>query len=74
MTVRKRPYQKTSVTDILLLRERLGLRKYRKTAKRDPQKRELLLRLALKKIEKAEKNNYIPVGFRKRRVNFLSSR
>ena len=74
MTVRKRPYQKTSVTDILLLRERLGLRKYRKTAKRDPQKRELLLKLALEKIEKAEKNNYIPVGFRKRRVNFLSSR
>jgi hypothetical protein len=55
---------------MLLLRGRLGLRKYRKTAKRDPEKRELLLKLALKKIEKAERDNYISVGFRKRRVRF----
>jgi hypothetical protein len=55
---------------MLLLRDRLGLRKYRKTAKRDPEKRELLLELALKKIKKAERDNYISVGFRKRRVRF----
>ena len=53
-----------------LLRDRLGLRKYKKTAKRDPEKKELLLQLALKKIEKAERDNFIPVGFRKRRVRF----
>ena len=62
--------QKTSATEMLLLRDRLGLRKYKKTAKRDPEKRELLLQLALKKIEKAERDNFIPVGFRKRRVRF----
>jgi hypothetical protein len=55
---------------MLLLRSRLGLRKYRKTAKRDPEKRELLLELALKTIEKAERDNYISLGFRKRRVRF----
>ena len=55
---------------MLLLRDRLCLQKYRKTAKRDPEKKELLLELALKKIEKAERNNFISVGFRKRRVRF----
>jgi len=55
---------------MLLLRDRLGLRKFKKTAKRDPEKKELLLQLALKKIEKAERDNFIPVGFRKRRVRF----
>jgi len=62
--------QKTSATEMLLLRDRLGLRKYKKTAKRDPEKKELLLQLALKKIERAERDNFIPVGFRKRRVRF----
>jgi len=55
---------------MLLLRDRLGLRKYKKTAKRDPEKKELLLQLALKKIERAELDNFIQVGFRKRRVRF----
>jgi len=62
--------QKTSATEMLLLRDRLGLRKYKKTAKRDPEKKELLLQLALKKIERAERDNFIQVGFRKRRVRF----
>ena len=62
--------KKGSAIEMLLLRDRLGLRKYRKTAKRDPEERELLLELALKKIEKAERNNFISVGFRKRRVRF----
>jgi hypothetical protein len=62
--------QKASATEMLLLRDRLGLRKYRKTVKRDPEKRELLLKLALNKIEKADRDNYISVGFRKRRVRF----
>jgi len=55
---------------MLLLRDRLGLRKFKKTAKRDLEKKELLLQLALKKIEKAERDNFVPVGFRKRRVRF----
>ena len=62
--------QRTSATEMLLLRDRLGLQRFKKTAKRDPEKRELLLALALKKIEKAERDNFIQVGFRKRRVRF----
>ena len=62
--------QHASATEMLLLRDRLGLRKYKKTAKRDPEKKELLLQLALKKIEKAERDNFIQIGFRKRRVRF----
>jgi hypothetical protein len=62
--------RQTSATEMLLLRDRLGLRKYKKTAKRDPEKKELLLQLALKKIERAERDNFIQVGFRKRRVRF----
>jgi len=62
--------QQTSATEMLLLRDRLGLRRFKKTAKRDPEKRELLLELALKKIEKAERDNFIQTGFRRRRVRF----
>ena len=62
--------QRTSVTEMLLLRDRLGLRRFKKTAKRDAEKRKLLLELALKRIEKAERDNFIQVGFRRRRVRF----
>ena len=62
--------RQTSAIEMLLLRDRLGLRRFRKTAKRDPEKRELLLALALKRIEKAERDNFILVGFRRRRVRF----
>lgn len=59
-----------SSLEMLLLRDRLGLQRYRKTARRDPEKRKLLLELALKRITKAEQSDYFPVGFRKRRVRF----
>ena len=62
--------QQTSAVEMLLLRDRLGLRRFTKTAKRDLEKRELLLDLALKKIEKAERDNFVQVGFRRRRVRF----
>ena len=62
--------QPTSAIEMLLLRDRLGLQRFKKTAKRDPEKRELLLALALKRIEKAERDNFVQVGFRRRRVRF----
>jgi len=70
MSAPEKRRQKASATEMLLLRDRLGLRRYSKTVKRDPEKRELLLELALKKIEKVDRDNYISVGFRKRRVRF----
>ena len=36
------------------------------------EKRKLLLNIALKKIEEKEKDDFIPVGFRKRRMKVLS--
>ena len=62
--------QQTSAVEMLLLRDRLGLRRFTKTAKRDPEKKDLLLALALNKIEKAERDNFVQVGFRRRRVRF----
>lgn len=64
----KRP--PASPLEMLLLRDRMGFRRYRKTARRDPEKRKLLLELAIKRIAKAEQSDYIPVGFRRRRVLF----
>ncbi len=45
--------------------------KYRKQTPRDPEKWAILLDLALRKIEKAERNNFILLGFRRRRVSFF---
>ncbi len=59
-----------SVVEILLLRDRLGFPRYRKMIKRDPEKRQVLLDLALNKIKKAEKDNFICLGFKKRLVRF----
>lgn len=56
--------------EMLLLRDRLGFKRYRKTARRDPEKRRMLLEMALDKIAKAERDNYIVIGPRQRRVRF----
>jgi len=60
--------RRSSTVEFLLLRDQLGLGRFRKTAARDPGKREILLKLALGRIEKAERDNFIPLGPRKRRV------
>lgn len=51
-----------------MLRDRLGFGRRRRTAKRDPDKRALLLDLALRRIEKAERGNFTIIGVRRRRV------
>jgi hypothetical protein len=71
MKERIRPYRKDSATEVLLLRDRLGMKRYRKRLKRNPEEKEILLELALNKIRKAEKNSFLPIGFRKRRVKLL---
>ena len=57
-----------SSLEMLLLRDRLGLGRFRKTAVRDDEKRSLLLKLGLDRISKAEQDNFISLGSRKRRV------
>jgi hypothetical protein len=57
-----------SSTEMLVLRDRLGLGRHRKSATRDPEKRALLLEMALRRIDEAERDNFVPIGFRRRRV------
>jgi hypothetical protein len=68
MKKRVKKYEETSPVEFLLLREKLGLKRYRKTTKRDEEKRKILLELALKKIEEKEKDDFIPLGYRRRKV------
>lgn len=71
MKIKIRPYKSDSAVEVLLLRDQLGMKKYRKQLIRKPEEKEILLELALNKIRKAEKNSFIPIGFRKRQVKLL---
>ena len=68
MKKKVKKYEETSPVEFLLLREKLGLKRYRKTTKRDEEKRKILLELGLKKIEEKEKDDFIPIGYRRRKV------
>jgi len=46
----------------------LGLKRYRKQAKRNAEEKEILMDLAIKKIAEKEKDDFIPIGYRKRKV------
>ena len=69
MKRRVRKYEEQSPLEFLLLREKLGLKRYRKTQGRDEEKKKILLQLGLRKIEEREKDNFLPSGFRRRKVN-----
>jgi len=71
MKTRIKKYDEASPVELRLLRNKLGLGRYIKTVKRDDEKRKLLLDIALKKIEEKEKGDFIPVGFRRRRMKVL---
>jgi hypothetical protein len=71
MKVRMKKYEEVSPVEFLLLRERLGIRRYRKNMKRDEDEKKILLDLALKKIEEKEKDDFILTGYRKRKVNVI---
>lgn len=68
MKKRKRKYQDLSPVEFLLLREKLGLRRFLKHEKRDDEKRRILLELGLKKIRQKEKKDFTIIGYRKRKV------
>jgi hypothetical protein len=44
------------------------MKKYRKRLKRDEEKSKILLDLGLKKIEEKEKDDFLTLGYRRRRV------
>jgi hypothetical protein len=68
MKIRKKKYQEISPIEFLLLREELGLKRYRKQIKRDSEEKEILVDLAIKKIAEKEKDDFIPIGYRRRKV------
>ena len=74
MKKRVKKYEETSPVEFLLLREKLGMKRYRKTAKRDEEKRKILLDLGLKKIEEKEKDDFIPLGYRRRTVKIIPAK
>ena len=71
MKARIRKYEEMSPVEFLLLREKLGLKRYRKTAKRDEEERKILLELGLKRIEEKEKDDFISLGYRRRKVRII---
>ncbi len=72
MKHRIKKYEEESPVEFLLLREQLGMGRYRKRSKRDEEKRKILMDLWLKKIEEKEKDDFIPVGYRRRKVKITS--
>lgn len=73
MKQRIKKYEEGSPVEFLILREQLGLGRYRKRSKRDEEKRKILLELGLKRIEEKEKDDFISVGYRRRKVKVISS-
>ncbi len=71
MKVRMKKYEEVSPVEFLLLREKLGIRRYRKSMKRDEDEKKILLDLAVKKIEEKEKDDFILTGYRKRKVTII---
>jgi hypothetical protein len=71
MKTRFKKYEEFSPVEFLLLRERLGIRRYRKNRERDEDEKKILLKLALEKIREKEKEDFILLGYRRRRVKIL---
>lgn len=68
MREKKRKYQDQSSVEFLLLRDKLGLQRYRKQMKRDKEKRRILIDLGLKKILEKEDNDFILIGYKRRKL------
>ncbi len=71
MRAREKKYKETSPLEFLLLRDRWGLSRYRKSRRRDPLKLKILTKLALEKMEKKEKDDFILVEYRRRKLKLL---
>jgi len=68
MKARIKKYEEGSPVEFLLLREQLGMKRYRKCLKRNEEKKKILLDLGLKKIEEKEKEDFFTLGYRRRKV------
>jgi hypothetical protein len=68
---RTKKYEEVSPVAFLMLRDKLGLKRYRKTARRNEEERKILLELGLKMIKEREKDDFVPLGDKRRRVKIL---
>jgi aminopeptidase-like protein len=71
MKERRKKFEEISPGEFLLLREKLGIGRYRKTRKRDEEERKILLEIGLKKMKEKEEDDFIPIGYRTRRVKIF---
>ncbi|MBM4146561.1 MAG: hypothetical protein FJ240_09890 [Nitrospira sp.] len=71
MKIRRKKYEDISPVEFLVLRDKMGLKRYRKTVKRDEEERKILFELGIKKIEEKEKDDFILLGYRRRKVKIL---
>ena len=74
MKSRIKKYEDISPVEFLLLRDKLGFGRYKKSTKRDEEERKILLDLGLKKMEEQEKNDFIQLGYKKRRMKISKLR
>lgn len=65
---RRKAFGDDGALESLLLREKLGLQRYMKQRERDPEKRRILLELAMNRIREAEQDDFILLGYRRRKV------
>ena len=68
MKEKRRKYEDQSAVDFLLLRDKLGLRRYRKQKKRDEEERRILIDLGLKIIEEKEDKDFILIEKKRRKL------
>jgi hypothetical protein len=71
MRERRRKYQEQSAVEFLLLRDKLGLRRYKKQMKRDEEERRILIDLGLKKIKEKEDKDFIQIEKKRRNLKIL---
>ncbi|MBI5050691.1 MAG: hypothetical protein HZC11_07460 [Nitrospirae bacterium] len=71
MKSRIKKYEDISPVEFLVLRDHLGFGRYRKTTKRDNEERKILLDLGLKKMVEKEKEDFILVGNKRRKLKIL---
>jgi hypothetical protein len=65
---RRRIYEEKSPIEAVLLRQKLGFGRYIKTEERDPEKRRILLELALEKAKQVDREYFVKIGERRRRM------
>lgn len=72
MKIKRKKFEEVSPIDFLILRDELGLKRFKKVRKREPEEREILIELALKKMKEKEENDYQIIGEKKRKLKIVN--